>query len=292
MRRLAALAALAALAGCGGSNEPPPEQPRPARTQDPRALYEQAVMGLDDVGSGTLDADLEARLTFGATQTLTLTEDGAFNGLRGTAFPDYALELTASESSSDDEELTEVVHLGESLFLKPAGADAFQRQTGELVERNAEVYAQETGALPPGRLPLLALTPADWVEDDLRVEGEETVEGRPATRLAGTLALRAFLLDLETAKRNQFGLGLELTQDARRLLDAPASEQDEATIAALVDEEGRLRRLEVALAGDVTPSPTGAGAAEVVGRVEVDLTVALDELGRAQEITAPDAPGA
>lgn len=290
--RRAALVGLLALAGCGASDEQPTGTSQPARTQDPRALYEQAVRDLDDVGSGTLEADLEARLTFGATQTLTLTEDGAFNGLRGTAFPDYALELTARESSGGDEELTEVVHLDESLFLKPAGADAFQRQTGEVVERNAQVYAQETAALPPGRLPLLALTPADWVDDDLRVDGEESIEGRPATSLAGTLALRAFLLDLETAKRNQFGLGLELTQDARRLLDAPASEQDEATIEALVDEEGRLRRLEVVLAGDVAPAPTGAGESEALGRVEVDLTVALDELGQPQDITAPDAPGA
>nr|MDQ3371383.1 hypothetical protein [Actinomycetota bacterium] len=99
MRRLAALVVLVALTGCGGSEESAPEAPEPAGTQDPRALYEQAVRGLDDVGSGTLDADLEARLTFGATQTLTLTEDGAFNGLSGTDFPDYALELTASESS-------------------------------------------------------------------------------------------------------------------------------------------------------------------------------------------------
>ena len=292
MRRLAALVVLVALTGCGGSEESAPEAPEPAGTQDPRALYEQAVRGLDDVGSGTLDADLEARLTFGATQTLTLTEDGAFNGLSGTDFPDYALELTASESSDGDEELTEVVHLDEDLFLKPAGADAFERQTGDLVERNAEVYEQETAALPPGRLPLLALTPADWVEDDLRVDGEESVEGAPATRLAGTLALRAFLLDLETAKRNQFGLGLELTQDARRLLDAPTSEPDEATISALVDEEGRLRRIEVALAGDVGPSTTGVGGSEGLGRVEVDLTVALDELGQPQVITAPDVPGA
>ena len=292
MRRLAALVVLVALTGCGGSEESAPEAPEPAGTQDPRALYEQAVRGLDDVGSGTLDADLEARLTFGATQTLTLTEDGAFNGLSGTDFPDYALELTASESSDGDEELTEAVHLDEDLFLKPAGADAFQRQTGDLVERNAEVYEQETAALPPGRLPLLALTPADWVEDDLRVDGEESVEGAPATRLAGTLALRAFLLDLETAKRNQFGLGLELTQDARRLLDAPTSEPDEATISALVDEEGRLRRIEVALAGDVGPATTGAGGSEGLGRVEVDLTVALDELGQPQVITAPDVPGA
>ncbi len=284
--RRAALVALAALAGCGGSGEQTSE-----RTGDPRALYEQALRDLDDVGSGTLDADLEARLSFGSTQTLRLTEDGAFNGLRGTAFPDYELELTASESSGD-EELTEVVHLGDSLFLKPPGADAFERQTGELVERNAQVYAQETAALPPGRLPLLALTPADWVEDDLRVDGEESVEGRTATRLAGTLALSAFLLDLERAKRNQFGLGLELTQDARRLLDEPASEQDQATITALVDEEGRLRRLEVALAGDVAPAPSAAEDPELVGRVEVDLTVALDELGQPQDITPPDASGA
>lgn len=289
---LVAALALLAPAGCGSSADRQTEASEPARTQDPRALYEQAVRGLDEVGSGTLEADLEARLTFGATQTLTLTEEGAFNGLGGTAFPDYALELTAGESSGGDEELTEVVHLGESLFLKPAGADAFQRQTGDPVERNAQVYTQETAALPPGRLPLLALTPADWVEDDLRVDGEEKVEGRPATRLAGTLALRAFLLDLETAKRNQFGLGLELTQDARRLLDAPASEQDEATITALLDGEGRLRRLEIALAGDVGPPTTTAAEPDPLGRVEVDLTVALDELGQTQDITAPDAPGA
>lgn len=285
----AALVALVALAACGGSDEQVSES---ARSEHPRALYEQALKGLDDVGSGTLDADLEARLTFDATQTLTLTENGAFNGLRGTAFPDYALELTASESSGGEEEVTEVVHLGKSLFLRPPGADSFQRQTGEVVERNAQVYAQEIAALPPGRLPLLALTPADWVQDDLHVDGEEKVDGAPATRLAGTLALRAFLLDLELAKRNQFGLGLELTQDARRLLDAPASEQDEATITALVDEEGRLRRLEVALAGDVAPASSAAGDPGLLGRVEVDLTVALDELGRPQEITAPDVPGA
>ena len=292
MRPRAVLVVLVALAGCGGSDEPPPEERQPAGPQGPRALYEQAVKGLDNVGSGTVDADLEARLTFGATQTLTLTEDGAFTGLRGRAFPDYALELTASESSGDDEELTEVVHVGESLFLKPAGADAFRRQTGELVERNAQVYAQETAELPPGRLPLLALTPADWVGGDLRVEAQESVDGRPATRLTGTLALRTFLLDLEQAKRNQFGLGLELTQDARRLLDLPASELDESTIAALVDQKGGLRRLDVALAGDVAPAPTGADQPEAVGRVEIDLTVTLDELGQPQKIAAPDAPGA
>jgi len=290
MARPPALVALVALAGCGGSVESAPEAPEPARTQDPRMLYQQAVSGLDDVGSGTLDADLEARLTFGATQTLTLTEDGAFSGLRGTAFPDYRLEITAAEAGSDEE--IEVVHLGESLFLKPAGADAFQRQTGELVERNAEVYTQETSALPPGRLPLLALTPADWVTDDLRVEGEESVDRRPATRLAGTLALRAFLLDLETAKSNQFGLGLELTDDARSLVDEPASEQEEATIEALVDGEGRLRRIAVALDGAVGPAVGGDEGAGGLGRVEVDLTVALDELGQPQDITAPDAPGA
>ena len=66
--RRAALVALAALAGCGGSGEQTSE-----RTEDPRALYEQALRDLDDVGSGTLEADLEARLSFGATQTLRLT---------------------------------------------------------------------------------------------------------------------------------------------------------------------------------------------------------------------------
>lgn len=287
--RRGALVVLVALAGCG---DPGRQASGPTPGEDPRALYEQALRGLDDVGSGTLDAELDVRLSFGATQTLTLVEEGVFDGLRGTAFPDYALELTASESSGEDEERTEVVHLGESLFLRPAGADAFQRQTGELVERNAQVYAQEIAALSPGRLPLLALTPADWVEDDLHVDGEESVDGAPATRLAGTLALRAFLLDLEAAKRNRFGLGLELTQDARRLLDAPASEQDEATITALVDEEGRLRRLEVALAGDVATAPAAAGDPEPRGRVEVDLAVALDELGQAQDIAPPDAPSA
>ena len=283
--RRAALVALVALAGCGGSDEQPREASGPARTDDPRALYEQAVRGLDDVGSGTLEADLEARLSLGATQTLSLSEEGAFSGLRGTAFPDYALELTASESPGGDERL-QVVHLGETLFLKPAGADAFQRQTGELVERTAQVYAQEIAALPPGRLPMLSLTPADWVEDDLRFDGEESVEGGRATRLAGTLTLRAFLVDLETAKGNQFGVGLELTGDARDLLDEPPSEQEEATIEALVDGEGRLRRLVVALDGAVGPEE-GAGG---LGRVEVDLTVALDELGQPQDITPPDTP--
>ncbi|HEV2819108.1 MAG TPA: hypothetical protein VGW11_01235, partial [Solirubrobacteraceae bacterium] len=168
--RRAALVALVALAGCGGSDEQPREASGPARTDDPRALYEQAVMGLDDVGSGTLDADLEFRLSLGATQkTFSLSEEGAFSGLRGTALPDYGLELTLSEFPGGDQRL-EVVHLGETLFLKPAGADAFQRQTGELVERTAQVYAQEIAALPPGRLPMLSLTPADWVEDDLRFD--------------------------------------------------------------------------------------------------------------------------
>lgn len=292
MSRPAALVALVALAGCGGSQEPDPGGAQREPAENARSLYEQAVSGLDEVGSGTLDADLEARLSFGATQTLVLTEDGAFSGLRGTEFPDYALELTASESSGD-EELTEVVHVGRSLFVKPAGADGFQRQTGELVQRNAEVYARETGALPPGRLPLLALTPSDWVTGDLRVEGEESIDGRPARRLVGTLALRAFLLDLETAKRNQFGLGLELTRDARRLLDEPASEQEEATIEALVDAQGRLRRLAVALDGNVAPALDGgdAEAPSEVGRVEVALRVGLDELGQRQDIQAPDASG-
>lgn len=297
MRRGACLLVLAALvAGCGGQSGDGGQggQGGQSPAPDANAALREAILALDDVGSGRFAAELQAKLSIGVQQQITLTEEGAFAGLRGTEPPRYDIELSVTEASAlgggepqqTRSEETAVVFTGDALFIRPPGEEAFQRGGGRVAARNGEVYTSETQALEPGRLPLLALTPVDWYTD-ARFAGEAPGGGR---RIEATLELRPFLTDLEVGEDNQFGLGLTLTQDARRLLDASAQDVDEADVRAVVDGEGRLAELDVALDGNVVSGPGQSGEAPgELGRVQVDLAWSLSEAGESQQIEPPQA---
>ena len=84
----------------------------------------------------------------------------------------------------------------------------------------------------------------------------------------------AFLKDLETGKNNDIGMGVTLTQGARKLLE-PDAKFDTKKLVALVDGDGYIRRLTANV-----DSPEAGG-------VTVDFDVTMEGLDEAQEISAP-----
>ncbi len=282
------------LSACGGDSGGGGDG---ASTADAGQVAERAAERLDSVRSGRIDASLRAEVAFGIKQRLVLTETGPFADARGTELPNYALELSVAQGSalgtSDNAAVPQrsgIVFDGSALYVRPPGSSTFAKRPASAVVANRSKYEEEQKALGSGRIPLLGLTPGDWVSS-ARFAGETTVDGEPARRIVGTLDLKSFLADLRQAKANEFGLGIKLTGGGTKLEgggeDAKVATK---TIELLVGKtDGRLRRLRARLDANVSNLPDSAsqGTRDTVGRVQVDLDIDLTGLDKPQSITAP-----
>lgn len=264
---------------------------------DAGEVAKQAVERLDSVRSGRIDASVRAVIAFGIKQRLVITEKGPFANARGTELPNYALEFSVVQggalgatSNPGTPQTSSVVFDGSALYVRPQGTSSYVKRPPSAVGLNRSTYTKEQTALGAGRVPLLALTPGDWVTD-ARFAGEATADGEPARRIVGTLDLKNFLADLKQAKANEFGLGITLTGNATELEQGGGNAKVATkTIELLVGKtDGRLRRLRARLDANVSNLPDDAskGLKDTVGGVKVALDIELTGLDEPQSITAP-----
>ena len=266
-------ALLLAVAGCGGddggsSGSSGGEE----KAADGGAVYAKAMKELDALESGKLDARLETILAVGAEQRIFVSEKASFTEGGAAKLPKFDLAIAVEQSGGEDQE-TLAVNTGEDFFAKSQGGE-FESQGAEAVQALETTYKQEQEALEEGRIPLLALTPRDWVKAP-KVEGTEDLGGEQVQRVTGDLNVPAFLKDLETGKENSVGMGVTLTQNARKLLEPDADITTQSFVALIGEEDGRLRRLTAKVDGDVG------------GSVKVDFDIQMSELGKPQTIEAP-----
>ena len=274
LRRLLAtlpLLLVLALAGCGGDDSE--SSGDGGDDADPAAVYKDAVLALDELKSGKLDAQLDTVLRLGGGQTINVGERATFAGAGGTTLPEFDLQINVEQSAGEPQE-TSAIHTVDEFYVKAQGAKEYEAQGAEAVDALASTYEREQEALGTGRLPLLSLTPGDWAKSP-RIEGTESVEGVTVQRIVADLDVPAFLKDLETGKNSDIGMGVTLSDDARDLME-PGADVETAELVALVGEEdGLLRRLTAKVDGNVG------------GGVQVDFDVRLAELDEPQEISAP-----
>lgn len=265
---LALLLVSLALSACGGGDD---KEDKPSGGEGAAKAYADAIRSLDDVRSGRFEAHVEAELAGG--QRLDVQERGRFDGGGGLDLPRFSL-LFVTEQSSGAGERSAAINTGEDFFVKQNGAPRFVAQGADAVKALADTFRREQQELGEGRLPLLALGPADWAKEP-KVEGSETVDGVPARRIVAKLDVPTFLRDLERAKNADIGMGLSLTAAARQVME-PGAKMRKAELVALVGEQDkRLHRLSATM------------DAEAAGGVKVEFEVVLRELDEPQEIAAP-----
>jgi hypothetical protein len=268
---------LLALAGCGGDDDSGGGGGGGGGGEsggDPNAVYTDAVRKLDQLKSGKIDAELDTELRLGTTQTINLTEKGAFSDGGGTTLPKFNVDIAVRQSTGQSQQ-TSAINTGDAFFVKQGTATEYQRQGGPAqVKQLQETYTKEQTELGSGRIPLLALTPSDWARAP-KIEGTEQFQGVEVQRVVAELNVPAFLNDLETAKENEIGMGVTLTKNARQLKEPGADVKTKKLVALIGTEDGRIRRI------------TGNVDGDVAGGVKVDFDVTLSELDEPQEISAP-----
>ncbi|HEX8121854.1 MAG TPA: hypothetical protein VF549_11375 [Solirubrobacteraceae bacterium] len=255
-----------ALAGCGDDSDS-----GGGGGQDGKALYSGAVNKLDTLKSGKLDANLVTVLRAN-DQKLTVSEKAAFAEAGGTKLPQFDIDIHVEDPNGKPQD-TSAINDGKDFYVKQQGASEFEAQGAQALDAVTSTYKREQTALGSGRVPLLSLTPGDWAKSP-KVDGTETVGGDELKKITADLDVPKFLKDLETGKESDVGLGVTLTQDARKLLE-PGADVKTATLVALVDDDGRLRRLTAKVDGNVG------------GGVNVDFDLQMSELDAPQEIAAP-----
>jgi hypothetical protein len=238
-------------------------RPPAARPSTPRRWLE----------SGKLDAQLETILGMGTEQRIFISEKASFADGGEAKLPKFALVINVEQTGGDPQE-TLAVNTGENFYAKSQGAKEYEEQGAQAVDALESTYKREQEALEDGRIPLLALTPSDWAKDP-KVEGTEEVDGVTVQKVVADLDVPAFLKDLETGKENSVGMGVTLTQNARKLLEPDADITSSSLVALIGEEDGQLRRLTAKVDGNVG------------GSVKVDFDVQMSELGEPQEIKAP-----
>ncbi len=262
---------LLVLAGCGGDDES--GSGNEGSGEDAGAVYSDAIRQLDQLKSGKLDAKLDTVLKLGNEQTISVAEKATFTGEGGTALPEFELQINVEQSGGAPQD-TAAVNTGDDFFVRQNGETEFKSQGAQAIDALKTTYKREQEELEPGRLPLLSLTPSDWAKSP-KIDGTTEFEGVTVQRIVADVDVPKFLKDLETGKNSDIGMGVELTQGARELLE-PGAKVSKAELVALVGEEdGKLRRLTAEVDGDVA------------GGVNVDFDVRLSELDEPQEITAP-----
>lgn len=264
------LVLLLAFAGCGGDDS---ESESGGGDADPQAVYDKAISGLDQLKSAKLEARVDTVLELGGRQEINVSEKGAFADGGGTTLPKFDIVINVEQTAGAPQE-TSAVHTGDDFFVKAQGETEYEAQGPKAAETLAETYEREQGALDPGRLPLLSLTPSDWAKAP-KVEGTEELDGVTVQRVVADLDVPAFLKDLETGKGSQIGMGVTLTKDARQLMEPGADIKTKKLVALIGEEDGKLRRLTANVDGDVA------------GGVKVDFDVQFTGIDEPQEITAP-----
>ena len=265
---------LLALAGCGGGDDDGGGgSSGGGGDDDAAALYDKAVKELDEIKSGHIDAHVDTTLNFDTSQAVKVREKARFAGEGGTALPRFTILIDVEQTDGAPQRVR-LINTGETTYNQPNGAKEFTEQGASAVDALTETYKREQEALPPGRIPLLALTPSDWAKDP-KIEGKETADGVPVQRVVAKLDVPAFLKDLETAKDQDIGMGVSLGQNARKLLEPGADVKTAKLVALIGEEDGRLRKLSADLVGDVG------------GEVVVDFDTVMDGLDEAQEIEPP-----
>ena len=266
-----ALLLLLALTGCGGDDSKSSGS-GDGGSDDAQALYDGAVKKLDSLKSGKVDAQLDTVLRLGGEQKLHVGEKATFADGGGTDLPKFDIAIHVEQSDGQPQD-TSAINDGKDFYVKQQGATKYEAQGANALDALKSTYDREQTELGEGRLPLLSLTPGDWAKSP-KVEGTEQLDGEDVKRIVADVDVPKFLRDLETGKNNDIGMGVTLTKGARDLLK-PDADIKSQKLVALVDDDGRLRRLTASVDGN-------AG-----GGVKVDLDVQMTELDEPQEISAP-----
>ena len=274
-----ALILVLALASCGGDDSSESGGGgggESAEAANGDEVYAKAMEGLDELESGKLDAELTTILRLGNEQRLFVAEKATFADGGAAKLPKFDLVINVEQTGGEEQE-TRAVNTGEDFLAMQQGSDSFESQGAQALDALEQTYKQEQDKLEQGRIPLLALTPADWLKSG-KVEGTESVDGVTVQKVTGDLDVPAFLKDLETGKNSSIGMGVTLTQNARELLEPDADIKSKSIVALIGEEDGLLRRLTAKVDGNVG------------GGVSVDFDVQMAELNEEQTIEAPAAP--
>lgn len=269
------------LGGCGGSARP-----------DAAELLADTFGAGHPIEVGRVDATLRvAGSGAGLGEPFVLGVTGPFDATVPDRLPRFALEFQFGPKAPAAGLVSTgtkgfVTFEGQPFLLSASAYERMQRAYGETRRRDAERRDRARGGLAA-----LGVDPSRWIEG-ARVDGERDVAGTRVTHIAGRVDVAALLGDVDRILRRTRTLPRTAqTEGVPGRLDPQVKAAIErsvrtATIAVDTGSKDRtLRRLRLQLRLTVAEAdrlPLGG-----LRTLDVDLDVALAQLGQPQAIAAP-----
>jgi hypothetical protein len=254
-------AALLAASGCGGDG-------------NDEAATDLLKRGFaTDVDTGVLTLEAEVELDGGPVDGPFRFElEGPFRAAGSpTEMPDLDMTFRASGAGQEYE--------GRAIVTRQNAWIEFEGETYEVGE---DLWAQLLEALAqqqpgqPETLEEAGVDPLDWI-DGLEEDGEERVDGVPATKLTGTVDIEAMLRDFDRIAGRQ---GIP-----EAVLDQADEVVDDVELATWIDRNDIWRRISGETEFHVPEEERDSAGGLEGGSVSLDMT--LDEPNEPVEIEGP-----
>ena len=285
LARAAAVAVALALASCGGDDAAPPAASASASSSAAaHALTKRATGPNPAARSGRVDGSLEFTLKGNPdfADDFALSVSGPFSWRKGSALPDYELEVGARDYG-----LTLVSAGGKSYaVLGTTGYELPASIRNRLVRKAAKGRNGLTKTLEQ-----VGITPWRW-ENDQHVVGTETVDGVETAHIKTGFYVGRQLMDANTllglltslGVTRAVGLPSHVTRDARRAVAAGA---DEGRVGgSWIATKDKVYRQSGFTLRFVIPKDRRAKLGGLSGGTVVGL-MKVTEVGEPQEISAP-----
>jgi hypothetical protein len=282
--RVAALALAFGLASCGGEAAEKASQDKPQTAAQARALIAKATGPNAAARSGRIDGMLEFALRGNKdfAEEFSVSVSGPFHLRKGSALPDYELELGARNYG-----LTLVSAGGRSYAV--LGATGYELPAG-IRDRLVRKAARGRNGLTK-TLEQLGVAPWRW-ENDLGIAGKETIDGVETTHITTGFYVGRQLMDANTLLGVLSSLGItravglpsRVTRRARRAVADGADPQRRGG-SWIATKDNVYRQSGFTLQFDIAKNERarlgGLSGGTVVGLLKVT------EVGEPQRISAP-----
>lgn len=285
LRRIAlaagAVVLMIAAAGCGGSDKP-----------DAGKLLADTFGAGHPIRSGRLDANLRvAGSGGGLSSPFVLGASGPFTAGDPGRMPRFAIEFQFGPGAPAAGLISTgrkgyLTLEGQPFILSAATYARMQRSYAQSRSKDAAGRAQDRGGLAA-----LGVDPRRWIKD-AKVAGERDVSGTPTFHITGSVDVAALLGDVDRILRRTGSLprtaqtsGVPDRLDPKVRAAIERSVRDAAIEVDSGKDDHTLRRLQLRLRLAVAASDR-----PLLGdlrSLDIDLDVALAQLGRKQAIVAP-----
>jgi hypothetical protein len=254
--------------------------------------------GKKKVDSGKLNlsfrAELKAKSASAQAQVgepVSVGVTGPFQTRGENALPSMNLDLTAGSGAQNF--TAGVISTGDDGYISYQGTYyKVPDKTFQQFKRNFEQQQRKEAKNKSPDLAALGIDAEKWLKNP-KVEGTEEVGGAEATHISSDVNLDAMLKDLDglLQKADQLGLSQSQQRQLPKRLDPKtraelAKSIDKAHIDVWTGKDDKiLRQLKVHLE---FKSPKGLGTeAQDIESGKIDLTVAVSDVNKPQDITAP-----